>query len=154
MGQPIDHSLETLSLDMTATATVSVLSVPPTKGVKERRTLVRQKWESFFAQKPLWIAVPQVTSLPDNWQRRFVSPWDLVIRQQLGRFTNLRAWMTRRSARLRGRRKYSQAAQKSKKLQTDSRLQCLYNIMVLPVKTIRHAVSMVSGRSNLFSYQI
>lgn len=30
-------------------------------------------------------------------------------------------------------------AAKNPKLDTNSRLQCLYNIMLLPVKTIRHA---------------
>lgn len=65
MGQPIDHSLETLLNAGNYRDRIRFITVPRTKGVKERTDFEGAKWE-VFCPKPLWIAVPQVTSLPDN----------------------------------------------------------------------------------------
>ena len=63
MGQPIDHSLETLLNAGNYRDRIRFITVPRTKGVKERTDFEGAK---FLRPKPLWIAVPQVTSLPDN----------------------------------------------------------------------------------------
>lgn len=65
MGQPIDHSLETLLNAGNYRDRIRFITVPRTKGVKERTDFKEQNGK-FLRPKPLWIAVPQVTSLPDN----------------------------------------------------------------------------------------
>ena len=50
MGQPIDHSLETLLNAGNYRDRIRFITVPRTKGVKERADFRRSKMGSFFAR--------------------------------------------------------------------------------------------------------
>lgn len=72
--------------------------------------------------------------------------------QQLGG-SRIEAWMTEETlASVKGA---NIEAAKNPKLDTNSRLQCLYNIMLLPVKNYTaRGFLWYQGESNLFNYQI
>jgi len=140
MGQPIDHSLETLLNAGNYRDRIRFITVPRTKGVKERTDFEGAKWE---------VSSPETTmdcSAAGYFFARQLTetlhlPVGLVINSWGG--SRIEAWMTEEAlASVEGA---DIEAAKNPKLDTNSRLQCLYNIMLLPVK-YGTRISMVSGR--------
>ena len=150
MGQPIDHSLETLLNAGNYRDRIRFITVPRTKGVKERTDFEGAKWE---------VSSPETTmdcSAAGYFFARQLTetlhlPVGLVINSWGG--SRIEAWMTEEAlASVEGA---DIEAAKNPKLDTNSRLQCLYNIMLLPVKNYTaRGFLWYQGESNLFNYQI
>ena len=150
MGQPIDHSLETLLNAGNYRDRIRFITVPRTKGVKERTDFEGAKWE---------VSSPETTmdcSAAGYFFARQLTetlhlPVGLVINSWGG--SRIEAWMTEETlASVKGA---NIEAAKNPKLDTNSRLQCLYNIMLLPVKNYTaRGFLWYQGESNLFNYQI
>ena len=124
MGQPIDHSLETLLNAGNYRDRIRFITVPRTKGVKERTDFEGAKWE---------VSSPETTmdcSAAGYFFARQLTetlhlPVGLVINSWGG--SRIEAWMTEETlASVKGA---NIEAAKNPKLDTNSRLQCLYNIL-------------------------
>ena len=150
MGQPIDHSLETLLNAGNYRDRIRFITVPRTKGVKERADFEGAKWE---------VSSPETTMdcsaagyfFAKQLTETLHLPVGLVINSWGG--SRIEAWMTEETlASVEGA---NIEAAKNPKLDTNSRLQCLYNIMLLPVKNYTaRGFLWYQGESNIFNYQL